>query len=148
MQNLTEQNVRAVRSTVPREQLMTAQGSAMADLYAALKAHDAEPAGPPYVRYHTFAEETDVEIGVPVTGAELATGTLPGGPAAVHTHLGGHDRLGEAYEELGAAVQASGLAAAGPGWEVYHWIDLRDEPNPAAWPAPADWRTDLVQPLR
>jgi hypothetical protein len=36
----------------------------------------------------------------------------------------------------------------GPAWEVYEWIDLTREPDPQSWPAPADWRTLLVQPIK
>jgi hypothetical protein len=37
--------------------------------------------------------------------------------------------------------------AAGPAWEVYHWIDLAatGEPGPPA--DPSIWRVGLVQPI-
>lgn len=28
------------------------------------------------------------------------------------------------------------------------WIDPSVEPDPAAWPAPTEWRTQLVQPIK
>jgi hypothetical protein len=47
-----------------------------------------------------------------------------------------------------AWLKEHGHQPAGPGWEVYHWIDLDQEPDPAGWPTPASWRTQLVQPIR
>jgi hypothetical protein len=40
-----------------------------------------------------------------------------------------------------------GREAAGAAWEVYWWIDPSAEPDPANWPPPAEWRTELVQPI-
>jgi effector-binding domain-containing protein len=142
-----------VRQTVPVAQLMPTQGEALSALHAFLSAHSIPPAGPPYVRYHTFgAETTDVEVGVPVaqsfTGqGKVAAGELPDGAVVEVVHIGSHDGLGSAYERLAAAVTESGRAPAGPAWEVYHWIDLTRAPDPASWPAPDEWRTDLVQPV-
>ena len=54
----------------------------------------------------------------------------------------------EALRALWSHLQQHGGRPAGPGWEVYHWIDLNQEPEPAAWPDPSTWRTQLVQPIR
>ena len=111
------------------------------------------PAGPPYVRYHAFGDtEADLETGIPVAQAvagegRTAAGELPGGAAITTWHLGSHDRLADAYGRLGSWLQANGHEADGAGWEVYCWIDPNVEPDPAAWPAPTEWRTQLVQPI-
>jgi hypothetical protein len=57
------------------------------------------------------------------------------------------DGLGEAYGCLAAWLEGHDREAAGAAWEVYWWIDPREEPDPSAWPAPTDWRTELVQPI-
>ena len=112
-----------------------------------------QPAGPPFVRYHTLGEtETDLEVGIPVAEAEpgegqIAAGALPGGTAVTTWHLGSHDGLAEAYARLRAWLEEHGSTADGAAWEVYWWIDLSVEPNPSAWPAPSEWRTQLVQPI-
>jgi effector-binding domain-containing protein len=112
-----------------------------------------QPAGPPFVRYHTFGEtETDLQVGIPVAEAapgegQIVAGALPGGAFVTTWHLGSHDGLGEAYARLGAWLKEYGRAADGSAWEVYWWIDLSMEPNPSAWPAPSEWRTQLVQPI-
>jgi hypothetical protein len=45
-------------------------------------------------------------------------------------------------------LQANGREADGGAWEVYWWIDPSVAPDPAAWPAPTEWRTQLVQPIK
>jgi effector-binding domain-containing protein len=142
-----------VRTTVPVTELMGAQGAALAAIHAFLSERGVAPAGAPYVRYHTFGgDETDVEVGVPVAApvsadGRVTAGTLPAGAVAVLVHMGAHDTLGESYERLSAFVKESDREPAGTGWESYHWIDLTQAPDPASWPAPTDWRTDLVQPV-
>jgi effector-binding domain-containing protein len=142
-----------VRTTVPKTELMGAQGAALAAMYAFLSERGLAPAGAPYVRYHAFGgEETDVEVGVPVAAAvpgdgPVTPGRLPAGPVALLVHMGAHDTLGGSYERLSAFVKESDREPTGTGWEVYHWIDLTQAPDPASWPAPTDWCTDLVQPV-
>jgi effector-binding domain-containing protein len=111
------------------------------------------PVGPPFVRYHTFGEtETDVEVGVPVTEGASGQGTieaavLPGGAAITTWHLGSHDSLADAYGRLTAWLNEHRREARGAAWEVYWWIDASREADPATWPPPTEWRTELVQPI-
>jgi effector-binding domain-containing protein len=153
IRELTPQPVVSIRQTIPIADLTAAQAESLHELWRLLRVRGVTPAGPPFVRYHTFGDgETDVEIGVPVADTVVGEGRvvgteLPGGRAVTTVHLGAHDRLGEAYHRVGESVAAHGQAN-GPGWEVYHWIDLTQEPNPASWPAPPDWRTELVQPVK
>jgi len=114
----------------------------------------AEPAGPPYGRYHEFGpEQVDVEIGIPVSmplaglraiaeceAGELGSSELPGGSAAVCVHLGPYDGLSEAYDRLHDWIHASGRDE-GPGpWESYI-----DDPSEVA--DASQLRTELVWPL-
>jgi effector-binding domain-containing protein len=147
------QPVLSIRANVTLAELAQAQGERLSELWRSMQARGLAPIGPPFVRYHTFGEtETDVEVGVPV--AEGATGkgrteagTLPGGAAIITWHLGAHDRLGDAYGRLNAWLEEHGREAAGPAWEIYWWIDMSTEPDPSSWPAPTQWRTELVQPV-
>ena len=145
--------VLSVRTNVAVAQLAEAQGESLQELWRSLQARDLTPAGPPFVRYHTFDEtETDLEVGVPVsegtTGeGRVRAGSLPGGASIATWHLGAHDRLAEAYGRLKAWLEEHDRVAAGPAWEVYWWIDASHEPDPSSWPAPAEWRTELVQPI-
>jgi effector-binding domain-containing protein len=147
------QLVLSIRANVPVAELPQAQGERLGELWHSMQARGLVPARPPFVRYHTFGEtETDVEVGVPVSkGAagdgRIEAGELPGGPAITTWHLGAHDSLGDAYDRLNAWLEEHDREAAGPAWEVYWWIDASQEPDPSSWPAPAEWRTEVVQPI-
>lgn len=151
IRELAPQPVLSIRQSVAIADLTTAQGESLHELWRLLRDRRIAPAGPPFVRYHTFGDGvTDVEIGVPVADAVVGEGRvvateLSGGRAVTTVHLGAHDRLAEAYERIGVATRGQ---ANGPAWEVYEWIDLSREPSPASWPAPSDWRTELVQPVK
>ncbi|MET8862847.1 dihydrofolate reductase family protein [Nonomuraea sp. NPDC004580] len=155
IENLPERRVLRMRETVPIERLTEFQGRALAAIWAALKADGRTSPEHPYMRCHHETDTTmDVEVGLPLDepgdleerSDPLSAGTLPGGPALVHTHYGNHATLGEAYAAVSAADTA-GLVRVGPPWEVYEWCDFLTEPNPATWPQPDNWTTLLVQPL-
>ena len=148
---LTAQPVLSIRSTFPVARLGEVVGDRLATLSRHLRDHGLHPAGPPFVRYHTFGDvETDMEFGVPLTapapgdGAVVA-GELPAGPAVTTVHDGPHIELGRAYGAIADWCAAHGREPAGPAWETYHWIDLTD-PEPQA--ASAGGRTQLTQPIK
>ena len=148
------QPVLSIRRTVELAHLTEAQGESLRELWGSIQRRGVEPAGPPFVRYHTFGEtETDLEVGVPVVEASsgegpVAAGELPGGAALTTWHLGSHDGLADAYARLDAWLKEHEREADGAAWEVYTWIDPGLEPEPSAWPAPSEWRTQLVQPIK
>ena len=78
------QPVLSIRRTVELAHLSEAQGESLRELWGSIQRRGVEPAGPPFVRYHTFGEtETDLEVGVPVVEAssgegQVAAGELPG----------------------------------------------------------------------
>lgn len=65
---------------------------------------------------------------------------LPGGRIATAAHLGGYDRLGEAWQTFMGALESQGHRVAMPFWEVY-----TTEPTPDI--DPATLRTDLFTAL-
>lgn len=142
-----------IRQTVLLSDLPQAQGESLATLWKVISEAEVTPAGAPYVRYHTFgSDETDVEVGIPVASAtagvdRVQAGELPGGPTFTTWHLGSHDTLAGAYDRLQAGISEHGREVAGSGWEVYEWIDPTVEPDPATWPPPESWRTQLIQPV-
>ena len=148
------QPVLSIRANVRVAQLTQAQGESLQALWSFIERRGVTPAGPPYVRYHTFGQtEADLETGIPVAEAvagegRTAAGELPGGAAITTWQLGSHDGLADAYGRLGSWLQANGREADGAAWEVYWWIDPNVEPDPAAWPTPTEWRTQLVQPIK
>jgi effector-binding domain-containing protein len=153
VQDREPQQVLSIRTTVAVAELAQAQAQRLSELWRSMQAQGLAVVGPPFVRYHTFGEtETDVELGVPVskraTGdGRIEAGTLPGGAAIATWHLGAHDSLGAAYERLNRWLEEHESEAVGAAWEVYWWIDASQEPDPSSWPAPTEWRTELVQPV-
>jgi effector-binding domain-containing protein len=155
IQQLDPQSVLSIRATVRIDQLGEAMGDRIQALRDYLQQHGAHPAGPPYVRYHTFGEtETDLETGIPVAGpvageGRIAGGELPGGPAITTWHMGPHDKLGDAYARIEASLKEENRERDGAAWEVYYWIDLRQPQvlDPATWDS-TTWRTQLVQPIK
>jgi effector-binding domain-containing protein len=147
------QPVLSIRRTVELAHLTDAQGESLRELWSSIHRHGAKPAGPPFVRYHTLGEtETDLEVGVPVVEpvpgeGRIAVRELPGGAAITTWHIGSHDALADAYARLNVWLKEHGREADGAAWEVYTWIDPGVEPDPSAWPAPSEWRTQLVQPI-
>jgi effector-binding domain-containing protein len=147
------QPVLSIRRNLAVAELAQAQAESLRALWRVLNGRGLVPVGPPFVRYHTFGEtETDMEVGVPT--AEGATGDvpveagmLPGGAAITTWHLGSHESLGDAYGRLTAWLNEHRREAGGAAWEVYWWIDASREPDPASWPPPSEWRTELVQPV-
>jgi effector-binding domain-containing protein len=151
---LDTQPVLSIRATIPVASLGPAMGNRLGALSSYLRQSGAQPAGPPYVRYHTFGEiETDMETGVPVAAptegeGRIASGELPGGPALTTWHDGPHDKLGDAYARIASRLKDHEREPSGPAWEVYHWIDLSQDVDPATWGAVSSGRTQLVQPIK
>ena len=147
------QPVLSIRRTVELARLTDAQGESLRELWSFTHGHGPKLAGPPFVRYHTFGEtETDLEVGIPVVDVvsgegEIVFRELPGGAAITTWHIGAHDGLADAYARLSSWLKEHGREADGAAWEVYTWIDPDVEPDPSAWPAPSEWRTQLVQPI-
>ena len=126
-------------------------------LFPALGQAGAQPVGAAFALYTGIPGETaDLEVGIPVDrvlegavdlgGIEVPDGTsfalvaqssaLPGGRTATAAHLGGYDRLGDAWQTFLGTLEAQGVTVAMPFWEVY-----TTEPHPDM--DPADLRTDL-----
>ena len=95
-----------------------------------------------------------IEAGIPVVasgdnshdarpasgGSEIVADCLPGGPVATVTHSGPYEKLAEAHAAVQQWIEAQGLLAAGPPWETY-------TTDPADYPDPQDWKTDIFWPL-
>lgn len=118
----------------------------IAQVFEAMAAAHVEPSGEPYTRFLSLGlMGMDVEVGWPVetpfagTG-EVTSGTLPGGPAAVASHLGPYGDTRAAYEAIAAWCKAHGHQVAAQPWESY-FTDPTTEPDSSM------WRTDIAFPL-
>jgi effector-binding domain-containing protein len=153
VQQLKPQPVLSIRATVQIDQLGEVMGDRLQALQSYLRQYGAQPAGPPFVCYHTFGEtETDLETGVPVAApidgeGRIVAGELSGGPSISTWHTGPHDKLGDAYARIEAWLKEHAHERGGPAREVYHWIDLSQDLDPSKWD-PSTWGTQLVQPIK
>lgn len=148
---LTPQPILSVRRTIPVAQLGPTQQECVKLLQTQLQEQQLEVAGAPFVRYHHFdGQQTEVEIGVPVSQpaqsvGEVQASTRTGGPALTLRHLGPHDAtFGASYQRLHAGLTERGREASGPAWEVYDWLDVQSGVRQPT----SKWRTQLVQPLK
>jgi len=104
-------------------------------------------AGRPLSRYPSMgAGLITIEVGVPIAVAapgsgRIQTGALQGGPAAVAMHGGAYDSLSDTYAAIERWMETQHVAPAGAPWESY----ITD---PAEFPDPKDWRTEVFWPLK
>lgn len=140
------QHTAVIRETVPMSEIGPWMGAVFAEVGGHLARAGGQMAGPPFSRYFGMPASTaDVEAGFPVDrpvapGGRVVPGELPAGPAAVTVHSGLYETIGAAYEAIGRWLAENKRQPAGPPWEVY----LTD---PVATPDPAQWRTEVIQPL-
>jgi effector-binding domain-containing protein len=124
--------------TVQRNQLGEDIGRAMSRIQAAVTAARVPVAGAPFVRYLSFGEEIEMEVGLPLTEPQsipsLRATILPGGPAASTWHLGPYDGLPEAFSTVREWVSENATSAGHP-WEAY-WTqhDAHPPRTQVVWP--------------
>lgn len=104
-------------------------------------------AGPPFTRYLTTGRGLlGIEAGLPIAAGgrgegEIVVTELPGGTAAVAIHAGAYETLEQTHAAVERFIDANGHESAGGPWETY-LTDPGDKPDPA------DWRTEVVYPLK
>jgi effector-binding domain-containing protein len=147
IRDLPEQTTAVRRARVPAADLPGFFDQTYPRLVAAVQAQGVVIAGPPFAMYHGMPREVvDLEVGFPVAGRfeardDLVPGVLPACRALVGMHVGPYDGLAQTWMAMQEWGAERGLTRAGEAfWEVY----LTD---PGAEPDPAQWRTQLVQPV-
>jgi effector-binding domain-containing protein len=143
---LTSQAALVIRRRIKQSEIAATLGEILPKVFTHAQKSGIPLAGPPFVRYLEMGRglmsiEGGMPIATPAPGeGEIEATELPAGPAAVAVHAGAYDQLGETHSAVQAWIEASGLKAAGPPWEVY-------TTDPGEHPDPADWRTDVIWPL-
>jgi effector-binding domain-containing protein len=154
IRQLDPQPILSIRTTVQIAKLGEEMGELLPVLLGYVEQSGAQPAGPVFVRYHTFGEvETDLEIGVPVVEpvageGPIVDGELTGGPAVSTWHMGPHDKLGEAYARINTFISEQGHEPDGPAREVYYWLDPSRNSDVSIETDPSNWGTQLIQPVK
>ena len=143
---LEEQPTAAMFATLTVEEIGRWLPRAYGVVAAYLTKYGVGPCGMPYARYRLVGEGTfDVEAGFPATTpvpgeGEVEPSSLPAGEVAVTVHHGPYEEIVPAYDALAAWAADNGATLAGEAWEVYY-------SDPVAVHDPAEWRTDVVQPI-
>jgi effector-binding domain-containing protein len=146
VQTLAAQPALIIRSRVARSEIAATIGQNLGKIVPYAMQAGGVLAGQPFARYPEYGPGmVSIEVGMPLAApikgeGEIEAFTLPAGRAAVAVHGGAYDQLPESYAALERWMTGQGHAAAGAPWEVY-------VSDPADHPDPADWRTQIVQPI-
>ncbi len=136
-----------IRLEVPRSEMMRAFGPAVGELMTVLANQGVEPIGAVFAHHlkmspDTFDFELGVEVAVPVkVSGRVERGELPGAKVAHTVYSGPYEGLPSAWGEFSKWIRANNHEAAETLWELYTI-------GPHSTPDPAEWRTELFQPLR
>ena len=125
------------------EQLKTLLSEAFEATMQQVAASGAQIAGPPFARYLAFGDQVEAEAGFPYVGTLVPTervhdAILPGGRAALTTHVGPYDEIAGAWQRLDAWIREQGLEASSAPWECY--LTGPDDPGQPV--------TQIVFPIR
>lgn len=143
---LAPQLTAVVRGEMTEAQLPLWLPEAYAAVFSYLATAGVPAIAPPFARYTFQGDTVEVEAGAAVSEAVAGEGrvqpsSLPGGPAAMTTHIGSYEQLDKAVEAVTRWLGSRNLQPAGSHWEVY----LTD---PNAEPDPERWRTEVVVPYQ
>ncbi len=156
---LAPQPVLVIRRRVKSSEIGPALAEFLPSVFKHAQQTGAAIAGQPFTRYVEWGPGlVTIEAGFPVVasgdnsndggsasddasgGPEIVADCLPGGPVATVTHSGPYEKLPEAHAAIQQWIEAQGLLTAGPPWETY-------TTDPADYPNPQDWKTDVFWPL-
>jgi AraC family transcriptional regulator len=144
---LSSQPALVMRRRVKRSELAGTLGELFGRIFQYAQQSGVALAGPPFTRYLEWGPGLIyIEAGMPVAASvpgdgEILADALPSGPAAVTTHTGPYETLNEAHSAVEVWIADKGLTPAGPPWESY-------VTDPADYPNPADWKTEIFWPLK
>jgi AraC family transcriptional regulator len=157
--DLSPQPVLVIRRRVKLSEIGSTLAEVLPRVFKHAQQTGAAIAGQPFTRYVEWGPGlVSIEAGLPVAasgnnfndgesvsdnaagGSDIIADCLPGGPVATVTHCGAYEKLSEAHAAIQQWIEAQGLLAAGPPWETY-------TTDPADYPDPQDWKTDVFWPL-
>jgi AraC family transcriptional regulator len=146
-QELLPEPVLIVRRRVKQSDIAATIAEVLPHIFIHAQQNGIALTGLPFTRYVEMGPGLiTMEPGMRVTGpahtghGEIIADTLPGGPAVTTTHMGPYDKLRDAYAAMEQWMEAEGLVAAGAPWESY-------VTDPADYPDPKDWKTEIFWPV-
>jgi AraC family transcriptional regulator len=145
---ISPQPVLLVRRRVKPSEVATTLAEVLGHVFQHAQRNGMALAGQPLMRYLEWGPGLwTIEAGMPVTvhtsaasEGDVRADTLPGGLVATTTHTGSYDKLTEAHAAVQQWIEAQGVSAAGAPWECY-------VTDPADYPDPKDWKTEIFWPL-
>ena len=145
---IAAQPVLVVRRRVKPSEIAATLGEVLGRVFLHAQKNGIALVGQPFTRYTEWGPGLlTIEAGLPVAAhagvaseGEVRAETLPGGFVATTVHAGSYDKLTEAHAAVQQWIEAEGLGAAGAPWEVY-------VTDPADYPDPKDWKTEIFWPL-
>ncbi len=138
---VSPQPVLVVRRKVKQAEIAATLAEVLGQVFLHAQKTGAALVGQPFTRFVEWGPGLlTIEAGLPVAAASPGTAELPGGLVATTTHTGPYDKLSEAHAAVQVWIEEQGLTAAGAPWEVY-------TTDPADYPDPKDWKTDIFWPL-
>lgn len=138
-----------IRRRIPRDAAADTLGECLPKVFEYAQQRGLGLASPPFARYPEvtlggFVIECGLAIAEPGGAVRPADEIerLEVGPcrAAAAVHHGAYDTLPATYAEIEQWLLAQGLTPGGPAWETY-------VTDPGEHPDPADWITEVVQPV-
>jgi AraC family transcriptional regulator len=144
---IAPQPVLIVRRRVKPSEIAKTLAESLGGVFQHAQRTGAALAGQPFTRYVDWGPGLiTMEAGMPVAAlmsgeGEVAADTLPGGLVATTIHTGPYDKLTEAHAAIQVWIEAQGLVATGAPWETY-------VTDPADYPDPKDWKTEVFWPVR
>jgi AraC family transcriptional regulator len=145
---IAPQPVLVVKRRVKPAEIATTLAEVLGYVFLHAQRNGIALAGQPFTRYLEWGPGLlTIEAGLPVgahageaSEGEIRAETLPGGFVATTVHTGSYDKLTEAHAAVQQWIEAQGLTAAGAPWECY-------VTDPADYPDPKDWKTEIFWPL-
>lgn len=140
------QPVLVVRRRVKPDEIAMTLGTALGQVFQHAQRTGAALAGQPFTRFLEWGPGLmTIEAGMPVAApgsseGEVTAETLPGGRVVTTIHAGPYDKLTEAHAALQVWIESQGLASNGAPWEIY-------VTDPADYPDPKDWKTEVCWPV-
>lgn len=135
-----------MRSQVKPEEIATALANMFGPVFQYATTQGIPFAGPPTARYVSFGPGlVTIEAGMPVAGlaegsGDIMAGSLVGGTVVSTIHKGPYDTLNLGHEAIQQWMIEYNEEASGAPWESY-------VTDPGEVPDPAEWLTEIIQPL-
>lgn len=135
-----------IELVIPRDRIMQEMGPAIREIYSAVMSQGCKPTGQWFTHHKQRPTDVfDFKACVPVSTPVAPTGRVtPGRREAARVartiYTGSYEGLGAAWGEFCAWVAANGHTPRADLWESYLV-------GPETTPNPAEWKTELNQPL-